>query len=337
MTTYNKQTVMETAFADLITKYDQPVPRYTSYPTVPFWDPEMPTAHQWFSIIRDTYHQDPEQGLSLYIHLPFCESLCTYCACNKRITKNHFVEMPYLTAVLKEWDMYVQALGELPLIREVHLGGGTPTFFSAENLRKLIEGIYKKARRSADFTASVEVHPNYTHKAHLATLYALGFRRLSVGVQDFSPEVQFTINRLQSFSDTKKVFDVARSIGYESINVDIIYGLPLQTTLSVRTTIERVNELRPERIAFYSYAHVPWKSKSQRRYDESDLPEGLEKRLLYELGLGGSKRHASPKFYGLHHRPYQSVGGLGSFQHQRCGPGFCAKHQGSRRLPTPDF
>lgn len=268
----------------LIARYDVPVPRYTSYPTVPFWEDNL-ALHRWKSEVVQAHQRGGKQGVSVYIHLPFCERLCTYCGCNKRITVNHAVETPYLHAVLQEWQQYKTLVGEPIILRELHLGGGTPTFFSPENLRVLIENLLEGVTLHQDYEFSVEIHPTVTSTAHLQTLFDLGFKRLSVGVQDFDEQVQYIINREQTFEQTYKTIATARAIGYESINVDLIYGLPRQTQDSVRQTIEKIHILRPERIAFYSYAHVPWKSKAQRRYTEADLPQGAEKRALYELGL----------------------------------------------------
>ena len=265
--------------SELIRKYDVAVPRYTSYPTVPCWEDNV-SQNSWINSLQN----QEGKALSLYIHLPFCEQLCTYCGCNKRITKNHSVELPYIHTLLQEWQMYLDVLQAKPKIQEIHLGGGTPTFFSSENLSLLIKNILQTAELVPEAELSVEVHPNYTSTEQLETLFALGFRRLSVGIQDFDEKVQFLINRLQSFEQTKKIFDTARKIGYTSINADIIYGLPSQSTESIKKTIEWVKILAPERIAFYSYAHVPWKSPAQRRYTEADLPQAEEKRQLYELG-----------------------------------------------------
>ncbi|PKV76132.1 oxygen-independent coproporphyrinogen III oxidase [Pontibacter ramchanderi] len=271
--------------AELLAKYDVPSPRYTSYPTVPFWDERPLTEERWKSHVQQAFRAtNKKEGISLYLHLPFCEKLCTYCGCNKRITKNHAVESPYLEALLKEWEQYLALFDEKPRITELHLGGGTPTFFSAANLKNLLERLLAPAEVTPNAAFSIEVHPNATNREQLEVLYDLGFRRLSVGIQDFDPYVQLVINRIQTFEKTKEIFDIAREIGYTSINGDIIYGLPHQTANSVRHTIEKVKELRPERIAFYSYAHVPWKSKGQRRYSETDLPAPDVKRGLYELG-----------------------------------------------------
>lgn len=264
----------------LIEKYNIPVPRYTSYPTVPYWNNAGFSQTAFLAGIKDT-----EEGISLYIHLPFCESLCTYCGCNKYITVNHGYESPYIDTLLKEWQLYRALFKAPPKIREVHLGGGTPTFFSASNLSRLLQTIFGTCEIMPDAAMSFEGHPNNTTLEHLQTLHGLGFRRLSLGIQDFDPAVQKVINRIQPFCTVEKVVREARRIGYTSINFDLIYGLPLQTPESISNTITQVMQLFPERIAFYSYAHVPWiKGNGQRLFSEKDLPRDAAKRALYELG-----------------------------------------------------
>lgn len=269
----------------LISKYNVAAPRYTSYPTVPFWENEDFSESEWKNNVIARYNQSKAQGLSIYIHLPYCENLCTYCGCNTRITKNHKVEEPYIDSLLKEWEMYRQLLGEESLlIQEIHLGGGTPTFFQPENLQRLISGILQGNRKTADASFSFEAHPANTTREHLQTLADLGFKRLSLGIQDFDERVQFVINRHQTIEDVSRVMAQARAIGYDSINFDLIYGLPLQTTESVKMTIEASLAMSPDRISFYSYAHVPWLRPGQRRFTEMDLPVGEEKLNLYKLG-----------------------------------------------------
>jgi oxygen-independent coproporphyrinogen-3 oxidase len=268
----------------LLEKYNVPGPRYTSYPTVPYWE-NTPDENQWKMLARDAFQQtNHSKGISLYIHLPYCESLCTYCGCNTRITVNHSVEKPYMNALLKEWAMYLETFEEAPRISEIHLGGGTPTFFSAENLAALIEGISSSAIITKNSELSFEAHPNNTSPVHLQTLYNEGFRRLSLGIQDFDNDVQKAIHRIQSFEQVKAVTVLARKIGYTSLNFDLIYGLPFQTLNSIISTINKVKMLKPERIAFYSYAHVPWIKPAQRGYSEKDLPAPELKRKLYEMG-----------------------------------------------------
>lgn len=270
---------------NLINKYHVAAPRYTSYPTVPYWNTEVPDISKWKESVKFSFDQSNfGNGISLYVHLPFCESLCTYCGCNTRITRNHQVEDPYIKAVLKEWALYREVFADKPKIREIHLGGGTPTFFAAENLKLLINGLTADADLHPDAEFSFEAHPNNTREDHLRTLYDLGFRRLSLGIQDFDPKVQKIINRMQSFEQVKAVTELARKIGYSSINFDLIYGLPLQTYEGLGDTIFQVEKLMPDRIAFYSYAHVPWIKPGQRSFTEADLPSVDEKQRLYELG-----------------------------------------------------
>jgi len=270
----------------LIEKYNVPGPRYTSYPTVPFWEADHFTAPQWQSAVSEAFTAtNKAEGISLYIHLPFCESLCTFCGCNKRITKNHAVEPVYIAALLKEWKMYKALFGAPVKIQEMHLGGGTPTFFSAEHLKLLISGILEGTELVDSPSFGLEGHPNMTSAAQLKVLHALGFRRISFGIQDFDPIVQDLINRKQSFEKVAEVTELAREVGFLSVNFDIIYGLPKQTLRSIIDTMQKTSLLRPDRIAFYSYAHVPWiKGLGQRKFTESDLPKGAEKRALYDKG-----------------------------------------------------
>lgn len=191
------------------------------------------------------------------------------------------MEDEYIAALLKEWTLYLRLMQEKPILRELHLGGGTPTFFSPENLEKLLTPILSSTIRAEDHAFSFEGHPNNTTYAHLKTLYHLGFRRVSFGVQDNDPAVQKVINRIQPFYKVQEVTETAREIGYTSINFDLIYGLPKQTPESMERTLQKVLSLRPDRVAFYSYAHVPWTSRGQRLFDESDLPSAELKMQLY--------------------------------------------------------
>lgn len=266
----------------LVDKYNVAAPRYTSYPTVPYWRRNPPLESEWEERVLAAFTQSKET--SLYVHLPYCENLCTYCGCNKRITKNHQAEGPYIDSLLKEWALYLNLLPDKPTVRELHLGGGTPTFFSPQKLEELIEGLLGTVDVPDQFDFGFEAHPNSTTYKHLQTLRKKGFNRISIGVQDFAPEILEIINRKQTMKEVRQVTTWARELGYRSINFDLIFGLPLQTPDHIRRTIAEINRLRPERIAFYSYAHVPWIKPSQRAYSEVDLPVGKEKRVLYELG-----------------------------------------------------
>ncbi|MXS69817.1 oxygen-independent coproporphyrinogen III oxidase [Chryseobacterium binzhouense] len=272
--------------SSLVDKYNIPGPRYTSYPTVPYWDEFTFSREEWkSSVIKSFNESNSEEGISIYIHLPFCEALCTFCACHKRITKQHSVEIPYLESVLKEWTLYLQLFSEKPKLKELHLGGGTPTFFSPQNLKTLLEGIFETVEISDKPEFSFEGHPNNTTREHLQTLYDLGFRRASFGVQDYDLKVQKAINRIQPFEKVKEVTELAREIGYTGVSHDLVFGLPHQHWDAMEYTIRKTLELKPDRLAFYSYAHVPWvKGVGQRGFDENDLPSGEEKRRLYEDG-----------------------------------------------------
>lgn len=270
----------------LVQKYNVPGPRYTSYPTVPYWNMDTFSGKKWEETLKYSFKESNDKdGVSLYIHLPFCESMCTFCGCHKRITKRHEVEVPYINTVLKEWALYCNLFESKPKIKELHLGGGTPTFFSSENLIMLIGGLFEYANKAENSVFSFEGHPNNTTKKHLQTLYNVGFSKVSFGIQDYNEEVQKAIHRVQPFENVKNVTQWAREIGYDSIGHDIIFGLPFQKLKHIKNTIAKTKELLPDRLAFYSYAHVPWlKGNGQRGYKDGDLPSAEEKREQYEKG-----------------------------------------------------
>jgi len=268
----------------LLSRYNQPVPRYTSYPTVPFWKAD-PDKQRWKKDFIAAFNRHNEkEGLSLYLHLPFCESLCLYCGCNKKITTNHSVETEYLDVILKEWRMYREMMEHPPVIRELHLGGGTPTFFSPANLHRLVTTILKDATLHPEHSFSIEGHPNNTTREHLDTLYTLGFRRISYGVQDLNPEVQNAIGRWQPFERLESATNAARSAGFTAVNFDLIYGLPAQSPRHLKLTADQALSLKPDRIAFYSYAHTPAVNCNQRLIDPALLPTPDDKFYLHQLG-----------------------------------------------------
>lgn len=268
---------------ELIQKYDVPVPRYTSYPTVPFWENNIDPA-TWKRKIQKAYRDFGQvEGISLYIHFPYCESLCTYCGCNKHITKNHDKEAPYIAALKKEWAKYLEFLPQKPKLAAIHLGGGTPTFFKPAHLHDLLSFIQDTSTVMPQAEFSFEGHPNNTSMQHLLTLGSLGFKRVSYGIQDVDPTVQRAIHRIQPTSKVKEATDNARMAGFKGINFDLIYGLPHQTVETITRTFEQVADFRPDRIAFYSYAHVPSAFPAQRSF-EAHLPHKEAKRLLYETG-----------------------------------------------------
>ncbi len=271
-------------YNSLIQKYNVPGPRYTSYPTVPFWKNNELTQDEWLNSIQLNRKLFKSEEISLYIHLPYCESLCTFCGCHKRITKNHAVEEPYIDTVIKEWQLYLNALDFTPIIKELHFGGGTPTFFKPSELKRLLIALFGADKVDPiKHELSFEAHPNNTTEDHLKTLYDFGFRRLSLGIQDYSPIVQKAIHRIQPFENVELAHNLAKKIGYTSISHDLVFGLPKQHLTDIEATIAKTLLLKPDRISLYSYAHVPWiKGNGQRGYDESDLPKNEEKRLLYE-------------------------------------------------------
>lgn len=269
----------------LIKKYNVAGSNYSCYPELPYWNKKLISVKDWKNAVKTTFDSTNQpNGISIYIHLPFCESRCTYCGCNNRITVNHNVETKYIAALHKEWKMYLDIFKTTPNIREIYIGGGTPTFFSPENLKKLILGITSTATILKDADLSFEGHPNNTTFEHLKTLYDLGFRKLSLGIQDFDIRVQTIINRIQPFENVEKVVNQARNIGYTSINFDILYGLPLQSRKTIIDTINKAHFLRPDRISFLCYNHQPLVNPSQKIFTETDLPLEEEKTVLYEIG-----------------------------------------------------
>ncbi len=263
---------------ELLTRFDVPGPRYTSYPTADRFVEAF--SQQDLRQALDLRNQGLGQKirpLSIYVHIPFCESLCYYCACNKIITKHHEKAEPYLRYLAKEVELYTSSIGIGQSVSQLHLGGGTPTFLSNDELRELMSVL----KRSFNFVAggeySVEVDPRTVNDERLALLLELGFNRLSFGVQDFDPEVQKAVHRIQPAVQVFALVASARKMGFESVNVDLIYGLPKQTPESFDRTLKQVNELRPDRIALYAYAHLPERFKPQRRILAAELPVASSK------------------------------------------------------------
>ncbi|MNJ90760.1 Oxygen-independent coproporphyrinogen-III oxidase [compost metagenome] len=269
---------------ELIQKYNQPGPRYTSYPPVPFWKIGRWNAPDWIETLKKGQELPEGNAISIYVHLPYCDSLCTFCGCHKYITTNHTVESTYISTVLKEWDFVSTKLSPRTSIAEIHLGGGTPTFFAPAALKRLIEGLTKRFSLTEDFEFGFEAHPNSTTTEHLEVLHALGFRRISFGIQDYDEIVQQAIHRIQTTEQVRFCHEKARETGYTSISHDLVFGLPKQTLAGFEKTVEQTIAFRPERLSLYSYAHVPWvKGTGQRGFHETDLPSPELKRNLYEL------------------------------------------------------
>ena len=263
---------------ELLTRFDVPGPRYTSYPTADrFVEAFSPSdLHQALDLRIQGLGQK-NKPLSIYVHIPFCESLCYYCACNKIITKHHDKAEPYLRYLAKEVSIYTSAVGIGKSVSQLHLGGGTPTFLSDTELSELMSLLKRSFSFAAGGEYSVEVDPRTVNADRLKLLFDLGFNRLSFGVQDFDPDVQKAVHRIQP---AEQVFDLvasARSIGFESVNVDLIYGLPKQTPDSFDATMRQINVLRPDRIALYAYAHLPERFKPQRRILAAELPLAADK------------------------------------------------------------
>ena len=269
---------------DLVRRYDRSGPRYTSYPTaVQFSDRFGVNEYRAVAVASN---QDPiPKPLSLYVHIPFCESLCYYCACNKIITKHHDRAASYLRYLAREVDLYTSQLGLGQPVTQLHLGGGTPTFLSDAELRELMAML----RRSFDMVPggeySIEIDPRTVDADRLKVLAELGFNRISFGVQDFDPDVQKAVHRVQPFEQVSALMADARAIGFESINIDLIYGLPRQTPESFDRTLAQVQQLRPDRIALYAYAHLPERFKPQRRIPQADLPGGASKVSMLSRSL----------------------------------------------------
>ncbi|MBB5203860.1 oxygen-independent coproporphyrinogen-3 oxidase [Inhella inkyongensis] len=260
----------------LLNRLESSGPRYTSYPTADrFVEAHGPEQHV-LALAQRAQGIGGAVGssapLSVYVHVPFCESLCYYCACNKIVTKHHERGAEYLKLLDAEIDMWTAGLGGRPRVTQLHLGGGTPTFLSDTELTQLTERLKQAFEWLPGIEASIEVDPRTVNAARLAHLKALGFNRLSLGIQDFDLRVQQAVHRVQSFADVAQLMQDARTLGYQSINLDLICGLPLQTIASFDRTLQQVIELRPERIALYAYAHLPQRFKAQRRIHSADIP-----------------------------------------------------------------
>jgi len=267
----------------LLQQYSLPGPRYTSYPALPFWD-TTPGAGQWLQHL-DSALAAPDARAGLYVHLPFCRSLCTFCGCNVRVARGHGAVQPYIEQLLREFELYREQLGRPRwTLGELQLGGGTPTFLDAAELDTLLGGLLQHCELGAGASLATEADPRTTDSAQLQTLRRYGFTRLSLGVQCLDPRVQDIINRVQTLAELRAVTDSARELGFTSLNYDLIYGLPLQTADSIEQTFAAVLRLRPERITYYGYTHVPWIRPSQRRFTEADLPEGQARMALQHLG-----------------------------------------------------
>ncbi len=264
---------------EMIQRYNRPGPRYTSYPTVPVWK-EGEFADDYAASLHKEGQN--EQPLSLYVHIPFCQQLCTFCGCNKYITNNQNIVEKYLTALEQEIAGVAERLGQRKELAQIHFGGGTPTFLNPEQLSRVVEMIVSRFDALEDCEWAFEANPRVTTTKQLEVLYELGFRRVSFGVQDLDPAIQRAINRNQTAEQSWETLETARSLGYKSINLDLVYGLPLQTQHGFRKTLEEVNKMRPDRLAVYSFAYLPGMFKThERAIKEKDLPTPEEKINIY--------------------------------------------------------
>ncbi len=278
-----------------IPKYDRPGPRYTSYPTAPVWSEEFVEEDHRRALTRCR-----DRSLSVYVHIPFCERLCSFCACNRTITRDHSVGTDYLDALERETDRVADAIGGQPRSVQLAVGGGTPTFLRPDELARMCAILDARFPAEPDAERSLEVDPRVTSRDQLEVLAENRFNRISLGVQDFEPKVQRAINRVQSIEQTERITRDARDLGFGSVNFDLIYGLPFQTVDSFRKTVERVVELRPDRIALYSYAHVTWISKAQRGFEKKDLPSA-ERKVTILISAIEQFEKAGYQFLGLDH------------------------------------
>ena len=277
---------MEAVSPDLLKRFDVPGPRYTSYPTA---DRFVEAFGQTQYIQALDQRRQGSVGkalpLSLYVHIPFCESLCYYCACNKIITKHHERGAEYLRYLGREVDLHTAHLGTGHAVSQLHLGGGSPTFLSDAELRDLMAMLRRSFVLVPGGEYSIEVDPRTVDRARLETLAEVGFNRLSFGVQDFDPAVQKAVHRIQPAEQVFELVETARELGFESVNVDLIYGLPKQTPESFDRTLAQVNQLRPDRIALYAYAHLPERFKPQRRIIAAELPVAGSKVAMLSRSL----------------------------------------------------
>ena len=272
--------------SEILQQFDKPGPRYTSYPTADrfveaFAEPQYLQALQE----RKLSHRAASAALSLYVHLPFCASLCYYCACNKIITGNYQRALDYLDDLQREVDLLVPHLGEGQAVSQVHLGGGTPTFYKDGDLQRLVRLLQTAFHWQAGGEFAVEVDPRTVDEERLNSLWAMGFNRVSLGVQDFDPQVQKAVNRVQTVGEISRLMQNAKSIGFGSVNLDLIYGLPLQTPASWERTLHSVLALRPDRLAMYGYAHLPARFKPQRHIAIESLPSAKDKTGMLAMAL----------------------------------------------------
>jgi oxygen-independent coproporphyrinogen III oxidase len=283
--TVDSLVVTQEVTTEILQKFDVAGPRYTSYPTADRFV-EAFSENEYKQTLAQRKVGGLTLPLSIYVHIPFCESLCFFCACNKIVTKHHERSAEYLEYLCREIDLHIKQLDHRPSISQLHLGGGSPTFFSDVELTALMTKLQRSFVMSPVGEYSIEIDPRTVNESRLKYLAALGFNRLSFGVQDFDPDVQKAVHRIQPAEQVFKLVAAARRQKFESLNVDLIYGLPMQTQESFAHTIEQIVELKPDRIALYAYAHLPERFKPQRRISAYDLPAAADKIAMLADAIG---------------------------------------------------
>jgi len=268
---------------EILERYNVPGPRYTSYPTAPEWSGDF-GPEDFERAARQSNDARPGRPLSLYMHLPFCDRLCLFCGCNAVIGKDHAAAAPYLGHLETEIDRVARLLDRSRRVVQLHWGGGTPTYFSAAELERLFLFTRERFRFAPDAEIGIEIDPRVTGQDQLETLRRLGFNRISMGIQDFDPRVQAAVRRFQTYRETRSVFEACRALGFESINVDLIYGLPHQTPESFSDSVGKIIAFDPDRIAMFSYAHVPWMKKQQGALSKH-IPLGMDKFRIFRTGI----------------------------------------------------
>lgn len=287
----------------LIEKYSRPGPRYTSYPTAPNWEKNFGPS-DFYKALQESNTPDPRtkirRPISLYFHLPFCEERCTFCACSVVATKRHDLVTPYLKALLREIDIVSEALDPSRKVTQIHWGGGTPTYLSSAEISQLMNHTARRFSIASDAEISVEIDPRVTTDEQLITLREAGFNRASLGVQDFDPEVQELAGRIQSESQTRHTLLTARALGFQSANIDLVYGLPKQSPPRFAATLEKILALDPDRIALFNFAYVPWMHAHQRKISANDLPSPHTKLEMFCRAVEFFE-NAGYEFIGLDH------------------------------------
>jgi oxygen-independent coproporphyrinogen-3 oxidase len=283
---------------DLVKKYNVPGPRYTSYPPAT----KFTSALTWPQLFEKiAVNNRTGRGLSLYFHIPFCETLCWFCGCTTVITTNHGQSKPYLEQLKKEVARMAVLLDPKREVVQLHWGGGSPTFLHPDEIRRLGEVIHKHFRFAKDVEAGVEIDPRRLSRDHIEALREIGFNRASLGVQDFEPKVQEAIHRIQPRDLTRQVLDWARELGFGSVNFDLIYGLPYQTTESFNRTLDEVLEMEPDRLAVFSYAHVPWIKPAQKILEQKVLPAPEVKLQLLKIVIERLTENNRYTYIGMDH------------------------------------